>query len=196
MLQLSSDDWANIYQVIATSRQVDEALYSRLKTYVENYPDHVRVMPPFDFVDRTKTKIYTISSLPATETPRQLAEYYRDPLGRIYAPDDIRRAAHDLVTFGSGPGLNSVDFETQVGDAFRRTPFVNDFVLHLRDNNDLRFGAVKDWIHQRCQDVPLPYGWEIEESTRILYNWLAHFYPDITWDRPNHSQVIYWQRPR
>lgn len=192
MLQLSSADWANIYQVIATSTQVDEALYLRLKAYVENHPDPVRVKPPFDFVGPTKT--YTISSLPATETPDKLGEYCRDPEGSAYSPDEIRRAAHDLVTFGSSLGRNSVDFEMQLGNAFRETPFVHDFVEHLRDHKSLRFGAVNDWIHQKCEDVPLPYGWEIKESTRIFYNWLGHFFSDISWDRPNYSQVIYWQR--
>lgn len=46
--------------------------------------------------------------------------------------------------------------------------------------------------HLLKEDVPLPYRWEIKDNTRIFYNWLAHFFDEITWDRPNYSQVIYW----
>ena len=81
-----------------------------------------------------------------------------------------------------------------MGAAFRATPFVSAFVAHLKSERSLHFGAVNAWIHQQCEDVPLPYRWEIKDNTRIFYNWLAHFFDEITWDRPNYSQVIYWNR--
>jgi hypothetical protein len=71
---------------------------------------------------------------------------------------------------------------------------VTDFVELLKVERSLRFGAVNDWIHKKCEDVPLPYRWEIKDNTRIFYDWLAHYFPNITWDRPNYSQVIYWNK--
>ena len=41
---------------------------------------------------------------------------------------------------------------------------------------------------------PSPYRWEIKANTRILYDWLEYFFMEIRWDRPRHSQVIYWQQ--
>jgi hypothetical protein len=79
-----------------------------------------------------------------------------------------------------------------LGDSFRRTPFVIEFLELLKTERNLRFGTVNDWIHRKCEDVPLPYRWEIKDNTRIFYNWLEYFFPEITWNRPNFSQVIYW----
>ena len=37
-----------------------------------------------------------------------------------------------------------------------------------------------------------PYRWEVKDNTRILYDWLAYFVAEVTWDVPGFSQVIYW----
>jgi len=69
----------------------------------------------------------------------------------------------------------------------------------LKHERNLRFGAVNKWIHEKCEDVPLPYRWEIKENTRIFYDWLAHYVPEISWVRPKYSQVISWgcaERPQ
>jgi hypothetical protein len=100
---------------------------------------------------------------------------------------------HDLVTFHIPPDLSRIDFDKSLGQAFCKTPFVIDFIELLRSERSLRFGAVNNWLHEKCEDVPLPYRWEIKENTRIFYDWLACFFPEISWDRPNYSQVIYWK---
>src|SRR5437660_373850 len=79
-----------------------------------------------------------------------------------------------------------------VGTSFRDSAFVQAFLRHLSSVSSLRFGAVTDWIHQNCEDVPLPYRSEVKQQVRILYDWLAKFVPQVRWDRPNYSQVIYW----
>jgi hypothetical protein len=106
----------------------------------------------------------------------------------------MRRAAHDLAVFGIPSGLPRSEFDKQLGAKFCQTPFVTDFVELLKSERSLRFGAVNDWIHKKCEDVPLPYRWEIKDNTRFFYDWLTHYLPDITWDRPNYSQVIYWKK--
>jgi hypothetical protein len=191
-VQLAGQDWSKIFQLINSSRQVDEDLYQRYKRYVDSCPKPLSAAgPPLDLGSVSKT--YTISSLPAMETPVDLGAYYFSPSRNDYSPEVVRRAAHDLITFGVPPGLNRSDFDNQLGKSFRLTPFVVEFVAVLKTEKSLRFGAVNDWIHEKCEDVPLPYRWEIKENTRIFYNWLQHFFPEITWDRPNYSQVIYWQ---
>lgn len=192
MVQLTAEDWTRVYQIIATSRQVDDLIYQRFKDYLESLSNVVVPAPVPDLLGDPKK--YTIASLPATELPTQLIEYYLDPSPDKHSPEQIRRAAHDLVTFRAPPGLSRKKLEEHLADAFKKTPFVIDFVEFLKVERSLRFGAVNDWIHRRCEDVPLPYRWEIKENTCFFYNWLAHFFSEITWDRPRHSQVIYWQQ--
>src|SRR6266446_1629546 len=191
MVKLNSEDLTKIYTIVATSRQVDDDMYLRFKTFVEQNELPRLAVATFDFLG--KPKAYTISSLPATESPEQLAEFYFDPDPTKYTPENVRRGVHDLVTFGLPPGLNRTEFDRHLGEAFRNTPFVAGFVELLKQQTSLRFGAVNDWIHQKCEDVPLPYRWEIKENTRIFYDWLAHYIPAIASDRTHHSQVIYWK---
>ena len=192
-VQLTQDDWSKIYTLINTSKQVDEAMYQRCKCYIESCPKIAGPPPPPPDLYGT-SKTYTLSTLPAVETPVKLAEFYFDLNQSKYLTEEIRRATHDLVTFALPRGLSNSEFDQRLGDSFRSTPFVVEFIEVLKKEKSLRFGAVNDWIYQKCEDVPLPYRWEIKESTRIFYNWLAHFISGVVWDRPNYSQVIYWQR--
>jgi hypothetical protein len=192
MVALAAEDWSHIYRIVDTSRQVDDALYERFKAFIQQQPaESVPVSLP-DLIGPRKT--YTIASLPATETPPKLAAFYLNPASPQHTPEDVRRGMHDLVIFDMPSSLSPVEFNLRLGEAFRKTPFVRDFVDYLTTEKNLRFGSVNDWIHRKCEDVPLPYRWEIKENTRIFYNWLTHFFPEITWDRPKHSQVIYWMR--
>jgi hypothetical protein len=191
MVTLTPEDWANIYRILLTSRQVDDAVYERAKAFVENNPRPGLGRAEPDFFD--KAKVFTIGALPAMATPAQLASYYFAPDSNAHTPEVIRRATHDLVAFDIPPGLTNPQFEQRLGDAFRKAPFVVDFVAFLKAQGSLRFGAVNDWLHQKCEDVPLPYRWQIKENTAIFYDWLAHYVPGVSWDRPNYSQVIYWR---
>jgi hypothetical protein len=192
-VRLCSSDWDRIFALLESSRHVDEAIYLRFKEFVERLPK--RTEHPDDSITLPEIiggpKRFTIASLPATLTPTKLADFY---FGRIaeLAPEDLRRANHDLFVFKIQPDLEEKEFSLALNSSFRRSPFVVEFVELLQKERNLRFGAVKDWMHQLCEDVPLPYKWELNENVRIFYDWLAHFYPEISWDRPNFSQVIYW----
>ena len=74
IVTLANGDWENIYIIIAASRQVDDAVYARYKEFVEKNqlppPDRL----PVDLFDAPRK--YTIGSLPATETPAKLAQFY------------------------------------------------------------------------------------------------------------------------
>lgn len=191
-VHLTQHDWARIYKLINSSRQVDDVIYERYQQYVESRPKIAKpeISPP-DLCDTPKA--FTISSLPAMETPAKLSEYYFASKTTAHSAEEIRRAAHDLAIFDIPFGLSQSELIQQLGSSFRRTPFVVEFIKVLKVEKSIRFGAVNNWIHQKCEDVPLPYRWEIKENTRILYNWLEHFFPEITWDRPNYSQVINWK---
>jgi hypothetical protein len=191
MVALNSGDWERIHRILLASRQVDDAVYARAKDFVDNNPRPGLGPAQVSFFDRPK--VFTIGSLPATATPDQLAAFYFTPEATTHTPEDVRRATHDLVVFDIPPGLTNQEFQGRLGDAFRRSPFVVEFIEFLKSEGNLRFGAVNDWLHQKCEDVPLPYRWEIKQNTAIFYDWLAYFVPGVSWHRPNYSQVIYWR---
>lgn len=192
LVNLTPFDWSMIHKILLSSRQVDDAVYERARAFIEGYPETTQNRAEPDFFE--KPKRFTIGSLPAVTTPAMLAEFYFASSLECYTPEDVRRATHDLAAFGVPFGLTRVQFEKYLGDAFRKSPFVISFIEFLKTNGSLRFGAVNDWLHKKCEDVPLPYRWQIKENTAIFYDWLAYLVPEISWDRPNHSQVIYWQK--
>ena len=81
----------------------------------------------------------------------------------------------------------------RLGSAFLSTPFVVELVQLLKEEGSLSFGQVNDWIHSKCDDVPLPYRWDLKKNTHILYDWLSTFASEISWDRPRHSQILRWK---
>ena len=193
MVHLQEDDWTQIYKVIHNSRRVDGGVYDRLKTFLSSQPAlrPSNLYPPDIFGER---KLFTIASLPATETPLQFLDFYQNPNNPSLSPEAQQQGIHDRNVYSVPPNLPAGTCERHLGAAFRATPFVSAFATYLKSERSLHFGAVNDWIHRNCEDVPLPYRWEIKDNTRIFYNWIAHFFPEITWDRPNYSQVIYWKQ--
>lgn len=191
-VHLDSDDWERIYGLLSASRELDDLLYERLRKYVAETPAPAGV-PEFQWPAEPPRR-FTISSLPATETVEALSSAYFSRSLDSYSKEDVRRIAHDLVVFSIPSGLSREMFDQQLRESFCNSPFVRAFVVFLKNHGSLRFGMVNEWIHQMCEDVPLPYRWELKENTRIFYNWLASFIPEITWGRPNHSQVIYWNK--
>lgn len=194
-LRLHQKDWDALFEIIAASRRVDEAVYIRLQSFLAGQPKRPPIpeLPLEDELLFGPPKRFTIASLPATPTPERLADFYFQR-GRInFTAEETRRALHDVFVFKIPPGLDEDRFRRTLNEHFRQSAFVSSFVEFLRSQSSLRFGAVKEWMHSLCEDVPLPYKWELNENVRILYDWLAHFYPEISWGRPNFSQVIYWK---
>lgn len=192
-VELTAADWINLYGVVGESRLMTPEIYARFEDYVaSNQLPPAPFSPPADLLG--PSKIFTLASLPATETPAALMKFYFSRSAYHLNPETARRGFHDLAVFEIQDSISSLeDFNELLGRAFRKNPFVSDFVSYLRSENSLRFGAVNAWIQQKCEDVPLPYRWEIKENTRIFYNWLEHYFPEITWDRPGHSQIIRWR---
>lgn len=194
LVSLRQYDWQKIYRIIDTSCPVDDALYARYQSFLEGQPKVEPQAVPSSLLPPARQ--FTLSALPALEGPLRLAAYYFGASRETFSDEDARRAMHDLVVYNVPNGLAESEFDRRLGEAFRRSPFVKDFVDFLRVEKSLRFGAVNNWIHEKCQDVPLPYRWEIKKNTHILYDWLVHYFPEISWDRPNYSQVIYWREPK
>jgi hypothetical protein len=187
---LTAADWMNLYRVVRGSRLMTDELYAHYKEYVDSIPLSPAAPPAPDLLGPAKK--FTLASLPATDSPEELAEFYFNASAAKHQTEAARRCFQDLATFEIPEGLSRADFSSILGDSFRRSPFVSDFIDYLRIEKSLRFGMVNAWIHEKCEDVPLPYRWEIKSSTHSFYNWLTHFVAEVTWDRPHHSQVIYW----
>lgn len=192
MVSISDDDWYKIYELIENSYQVDDLVYEKYKKFVSENKEKYKFEPlDFDIKD-FKIKQFTLHSFPATETPELFLKYYKNR-SLISSNEGYRRYIHDIAIFHVPYDLSYENAIKHLKTELNKNPFMNHFMQYLKAEKSLRFGAVNEWIHNKCEDVPLPYRWELKENTSILYDWLSFFNDEISWDRPNHSQVIYWK---
>ena len=189
---LQKSDWRHIQRILTESDRVDDAMYEQAKRYIEMNKTNADIPPPLVLKD-TNDKEFSWLSLPSTSSPEDLWRYYSDSLPEDEALDIAAAASKDLAVFTITDGLDGRAFHNELEAAFKAHPFIRKFVEMLASEESLRFGAVKQWLQENCSDKPQPYRRDLNDTVRNLYNWLQHYYDEITWDRPNHSMIIYWK---
>jgi PLD-like domain len=190
-IRLETNDWIQIQKLLASSIRIDEVLYERFVKYKADNKTKSDPLPPLQ-LDLGLEKDFSKLSLPATQSPNQLYEIYERP-DKFKDEEDLYAAfVHDLVLYDVSNDVSREDFFQQLGKNFKAHLFVQKIVGLIKREGSARFGKVNEWITEHCSDNPTPYTWELKESTNKLYNWLDYFFDEIHWDRPNYSQVIYW----
>ena len=194
MVKLQQNDWKHIYSILQESLHVDDTVYEQALEYLRTNKQETSTVPPLA-LEPTDNREFSILSLPASEGPEQLYSFYataadndqEQPAGK-----DVAACAHDLILYEIPEGLDRQGFLGTLKKQFKSHAFVLAVVSLIKTEQSARFGLVNEWLQSECSDKPTPYRWELKRNTRILYDWLEYFYDEITWDRPNHSQVIRW----
>jgi len=190
----NSYDWQQIYQIIENSVLVTDGIFEEAVQYYQKNKDKKIKLPELQLVKKNQ-KEFSLNCLPAFEDPNVMFDLYANPSLLTIEGEQPRRCLHDIVKYNVPLGLTKDQFLESLKKGFIDQPFVQSFIAVLKEQKSMRFGAVTDWIHSHCTDVPLPYRWIIKDNVAILYRWLSCFLPEITWDVPGkHSQVIYWQK--
>jgi hypothetical protein len=191
-IQLEPKDWVEIYKLLENANLIDDALYEKACEYKEANKSKPDPLPPLD-LEPTEDKAFSRFSLPAIQSPEKLYEIYQNP-GSFNDDDELFSAfVHDISLYNVASGLEKEQFFEQLGVSFRAHPFTESVAGFIKGNESTRFGEMNAWITSQCSDNPTPYRWEIKQTTNKLYDWLAYFLEEITWDVPGaRSQVIHW----
>ena len=193
IINLNRGDWEKIFSIINSSILVNDEIYDLFDKYREDKINVFDAVEPILIPENAWKKDFSIQSLPATDTPQILYEYYACENKDIMQKEISRRVIHDLLLYDVAQGFSEHEFFKKLKEKFRKHPFINSIKKFIKEKKSIRFGGVNSWIQEKCSDVPVPYKWEIKENTRILYNWLAYFYDEIKWNVPGkRSQVISW----
>ncbi|MEC8474140.1 MAG: hypothetical protein VXZ38_05785 [Planctomycetota bacterium] len=191
-VSLSREDWNRINDLCRESTRITEAAYLAAKEYLKTNPppspERTFTLPPSS--EPTETD-YSWLSLPATPSPDWLWKFYSNPES-FRDPDEKARGFHDLNLYDIHANLSSEAFHQQTRDAFLSHPFISKLIGWLTEKGNARFGMVKEWIQSNCSDKPTPYRCELTPATQALFDWLAFCHPSVSWDRPNHAQVLHW----
>lgn len=189
-IALGSNDWDHLYGLFQASVLVDDAVYAKAMAYQKQFSrDDLGALPELDLTPPVDVA-HSISSLPASPNPEVFTSWHAAP-DRI-PPQEYAAYAHDRFLFHVPPGLGKIACLQYLRANFKNHPFVTDIVALIRKEGTARFGKVKEWLQQTCSDRPLPYRWELNRNTQVLYEWLAFFFEEISWTRPGYTQVICW----
>jgi hypothetical protein len=194
MVALRFQDWQQLFAIVDGSMQVDETVYASFQQALANSPKPTSESP-CDPWPQFARKLFTIQTLPASETPTALIDFYLRGDFQESKPELYRRFAHDLAIYQVPIGLDMDALKKFLINAVKDHPFIVSFVAELRQQSSMSFGAVTAWLHDHCEDVPVPYRYVVKDSVRTLFNWLEFAYQEISWDTPRYAQVIYW-RPK
>ncbi len=185
-------DWQHVYDIINASLQTDNATFEAAVRYRDKYLHHGPPLPPLELPTSVQHD-FTLASLPSTNNPEDVILY--ESGGEMqFQSADINCIMHDLVAFGGIGQFTRDKLQNAIREGFLSQLFVKQIIDHIKQSGSLRFGEMTAWIHSNCRDVPVPYRWEIKESTHVLYNWLEYYVPEISWSVPGQrSQVIVWK---
>jgi hypothetical protein len=192
LVPLQLEDFLALKGLRDASRLVTDEIYEAYKACIAEAEQTEVTLPDLTLPEETEQK-FLLSMLPATESPEKLWELYSGIESVMLSKEDRHRLVHDLCAYNLPMGLSRDELDQRLGEGFRINPFIQEVVALIKQEGSIRFGGINDFIHRTCRDVPLPYRWEIKSTTSYLYNWLAHFYAEISWDRPSYSQVAYWR---
>lgn len=197
LVDIAKEDWFQINKLLQEATQVTDAIYQEAKKYISENKRTPPPLPKLELVD-PNAKPFSLKSLPKTESPDSLYEYYSAP-NSITDKESIKNYIHDLVLYNLDENLSKDDFFNNMKHSFTEKQFIKAIVKFIKAKceerkderkNGVRFGEMTDWLQKKCSDSPMPYRSEIKTDVRMLYNWLQFNIPEITWSQPNRSQII------
>ena len=189
---LALTDWLSISQILEDSTAVDDDIFCKAKKYQNAFPKQQTSLPELQLAPAV-LKAFSSLSLPATQNPEILFDFYETLETNTTPSKDVAVFMHDLVLYRIPQGLDRVQFFELLRSHFIEHPFIVAVVELLKEVKSARFGLVNVWLQQNCSDKPTPYRWELQATTRCLYDWLAYFFHEISWNQPNYSMVLRWQ---
>lgn len=193
---LNLQDLTYLRKIINESDLVDETYFLNLKSKIDTKRHEIEIPAKIEEVV-LEPKIedhFLLSALPMSETPTLLFEIYSATNNRIFSMEEMNCAIHDLANYSITNELEENEFYSDLRLAFNTHPFIVKLKNEIRHQGAMRYGGVVNWIRENTTTVPTPRNWELkkEQIVNILYDWICFFDSRYTWNRPNHSQVIYF----
>lgn len=195
--QLALEDLTYLKRIIKESDLVDEDYFNEFKEEIDKKRAAFKKPPRVQEINiKTQERDhFLLSALPMSENPEKLFEIYSSSDKSMFSKEELDCAAHDLSNYSLSSRLIKDEFNSDLKLGFNTHPFIVDLKNAIREEESMRYGAVVNWIREHTTTVPTPRSWELKQEmiVNILYDWICFFDSAYTWDRPNHSQVIYYR---
>jgi hypothetical protein len=191
---ISFDDFSYLNHIIQVSELVNDKLFVELKNIV-----HEIELPTIDIpVLPTKKSMedeFLLSQLPMTASPSVFLEILADPY--TFCLEDQLKAAHDKALYEVNNQGDTTEMYSQLKEKFDSMAIIRKLKTDIMESprNSMGYGQVVRWIQENTTTVPTPMSWELkkEQIVNNLFDWVCIFDNRFSWERPKHSQVIFYK---
>ena len=172
---LTNEDRLFFERIRRESRLVNDAMYEKLKRWIEANPaDSPNPIDLEDVVPVPKKDDFLISALPMTCSVDDLVSGYARMASGSAPSDDPEITAcvfHDLANYDIQPRLSEHEFRQVLSEKFFAHPFIQKIDEFISPN--AYFGGIKKWIQNNCTDVPVPSRRELTGNVQVLLEWFV-----------------------
>jgi hypothetical protein len=194
------EDKLYFQRIINESELINNLKFEIIKAQVESLKKHMQLYPTdFDFSafnilndnqDAYVKERFLISSLPMTDSPKKLKEIYFEKVPVSILEDQC--FVHDLINYSISNETNELDFWNSLKANFFSHPFIKAFTEYLEFEKSLGFTEVSKWFAEHTTTVPLPRRWDLNENTKILFEWIKELSNGkYSWDKPSFRQRLF-----
>ena len=192
---ISVNDIIYLKRILNKSEYVSNSLFEKLSKLVDTEKEKGKIKYIELETKQHQEDAFLLSQLPMSDSVDSLYDVYSD---LNLSQDKKIYAIHDIVLYNIPNNLNKTEFNNYLSDVFNNHSFIislKDFIKNS-SRKSVRYGEVVNWIRENTTTVPTPRNFEIKEKiiVNILYDWICYFDEDFTWNRPNHTQVIYYKK--
>jgi hypothetical protein len=169
---------------------ITDSIYKQLSDQLPEKKQEFLDENDFRFDFSSLDKDFLISSLPMTASINKFLDGYYNL--ESLENEILNCILHDLTLYQIPLGLSKEQLIVLLKERFFNHPFIKAFIGYVEQNGrEIYFGRAKEWIHQNCENVPLPRKWEITENIQILYRWILGLEKDkYLVDTPNYSERL------
>jgi hypothetical protein len=186
---LSVSDLLYFDKIKAESLLITDHIYSQILDQVKTIADPFSDNVDFKIELEPTEKDFLISALPMTYSFELFETTYFSQVTK--SDEELNCFLHDLTLYRIPLGLDKDELYFRLRNSFFNHPFISCFIRELKDNREMRFGAVRIWIQQNCSDAPTPRRWEITENIQILYRWIITLGEGkYRIYQPNHTEIL------
>jgi hypothetical protein len=190
---ISFDDISYLNFIIQESELVNDELFLKIKTLVDNIE-----LPVIEFPELpTKKKMddeFLLSQLPMTMSPELLFKILQNP--NDFPFEEQLKASHDMSLYNVRIEEGIENSISKLKEIFNEKAIIKKLKRDIQENPrmSMGYGQVVRWIQENTTTVPTPMSWDLkkEQIVNNLYEWICFFDDRYSWDTPNHSQVIYF----
>tara|TARA_B100001142_G_scaffold321629_1_gene368612 strand:- start:690 stop:1643 length:954 start_codon:yes stop_codon:yes gene_type:complete len=188
--RLKRNDRILIEGLFINSTFVTEKIYQKYKKYMEGIEISMPVISDSLMIDDLKNENdFLITKLPLIESPSRLYELFVN----LVEPNDSAEyedLIHDCGLYGISDYADKDDFINQLSMKFFEQPFILKFLSRI-SYEEMRFGAIKEWLQNECTTMPTPHRKELTYITQNLIKWITELNPDkYEIIRPKYSEII------